>query len=242
MQSSEVLSHTCYLLEAKEGFLGPGRESGCHHVAADSQVWSSGELQAGQAHCSGWRMAWPSTCRTSARKLWPSVDWQGDAVLAPCTFPKDTSHPLNGDTIYSWIQQPWNLPWKPIFVQELCSRTKDPLFTVTAWRTENKQRTKSNQVALDINHPASRQKTTSKQERQLLREKLFWQAQYPTAAKPLAFLSEATKTSPPEKIGLDGGLIWSRLAILIFYIFTVKKRKKKRKKKSFESFWQWREP
>ena len=66
-------SHTCYILEAKEGFLVPGRESGCHHVAADSQVWSSGELQAGPAHCSGWRMAWPSMSRTSVRNydlLW----------------------------------------------------------------------------------------------------------------------------------------------------------------------------
>lgn len=73
--------------------------------------------------------------------------------------------------------------------------------TEGAARAENKQRTKSNQVALDRNHPASRQKTTSKQERQLLRKKLFWKHIIPLMQIFLPFSQKQPKTSLPENFG-----------------------------------------
>lgn len=94
---------------------------------------------------------------------------------------------------------------------------------MTACRAENKQRTKSNQVALDRNHPASRQKTTSEQETTSEEETLL-EAHYPTDAKLLAFLSEANKNQPARKLWAKWRLNLIQ-AVLISYIFTVKKKK-----------------
>lgn len=51
-----------------------------------------------------------------SKELRPSVHGQGGAVQAPCTILKGTSHPLHEGKIYSAIEQPWNLPWKRIFI------------------------------------------------------------------------------------------------------------------------------